>query len=212
LRIDTSPVQVFRERTVPTGTRLAGWAAVVRALNVQAPVRHPSVVSEQHIRGSRRQEADWSVFDKRYWPGEDFAAHLSFALRHEPIDLLILKRVFDAVSADVVQEYVRSTPTGVPSRRAWMFYELLTGRTLDIPEVPATLTSIDLLDPETYFTGAPKPSRRHKVRENLLGTARFSPVIRRTDRLKAFLERHLGENANESQTHPQEAISILLTF
>jgi Fic family protein len=122
---------------------------------------------------------------------------LSFALRHEPIDLLILKRVFEAVSADVVQEFVRSAPTGVPTRRAWMFYELLTGRTLDLPEPPATLTAIDLLDPEAYFTGVPKSSRRHKVRENLLGTARFSPGIRRTDRLQAFLERQLGQKANE---------------
>ena len=197
MRIDTTPVQVFQEKTVPTGTRLAGWAALVRALNVQAPVRRPSLVSEQHIRGSRRQEADWSVFDKRYWPGEDFAAHLSFALRHELIDLLILKRVFEAVSADVVQEFVRSVPTGIPSRRAWMFYELLTGRTLDIPKLPATLSAIDLLDSEAYFTGASKSSRRHKVRENLLGTARFSPVIRRTNRLKAFLDRQLGEKAKE---------------
>jgi Fic family protein len=111
--------------------------------------------------------------------------------------LLVLKRVFQAVSADVVQEFVRSAPTGVPTRRAWMFYELLTGRTLDIPEPPATLTAIDLLDPEAYFTGAPNSSRRHKVRENLLGTAWFSPMIRRTDRLKAFLERQLGQKANE---------------
>jgi Fic family protein len=197
MRIDASPVQVFQEKTVPTGTRLAGWAALVHALNVKAPVRRPTVVSEQHIRGSRRQDANGSVFDKRYWPGEDFASHLSFALRHERIDLLILKRVFEAVSADVVQEFVRSAPTGVSTRRAWMFYELLTGRTLDIPEPTATLTAIDLLDPKAYFTGAPKSSRRHKVRENLLGTARFSPVIRRTDRLRAFLERQLGQKANE---------------
>ena len=133
--------------------QVGGSAALVRALNVQAPVRHPSVISEQYIRGSRRQEAEWSVFDKRYWPGADFAAHLSFAFRHEPMDLLIMKRVFEAVSADVVQEFVRSAPTGVSSRRAWILYELLTGRTLDIPELPATLAAIDLLDPEAYFTG-----------------------------------------------------------
>lgn len=177
--------------------RLAGWAALVHALNVQAPVRHPSAVSEQHIRGSRREETRWSVFDKRYWPGEDFAAHLSFALRHEPIDLLILKRLFEAVPTDVIQNFVRAAPTGAPSRRAWMFYELLTGRTLDIPELPQTLAAVDLLDPEAYFTGASQSSRRHKVRENLLGMARFSPVIRRTERLNGFVERQLGEKAKE---------------
>lgn len=197
LRIETDPVRVFQEKTVPAGAKLAGWAALVRAFNVPAPVRHPSAVSEQHIRGSRRQEADWSVFDKRYWPGQDFAGHFSFALRHEPIDLLILKRVFEAVPADVIQDFVRSAPTGVSSRRAWMLFELLTGHTLDLPELPANLTAIDLLDPKIYFTGAVKPSPRHKVRENLLGSARFSPVIRRTDRLKAFVERQLGERAKE---------------
>lgn len=180
---------------MPTGTRLAGWAALVRALNVQAPVRNPSAVSEQHIRGSRRQEQDWSVFDKRYWPGEDFTAHLIFALRHEPIDLLILKRVFEAVPPDLVQDMVRSAPTGIPSRRAWMYFELLTGKTLDVAGLSPTLPAIDLLDPEAYFTGAPKLSRRHKVRENLLGTARFSPMIRRTGRLKEFLGRDLGGKA-----------------
>lgn len=180
---------------MPTGTRLAGWAALVRALNVQAPVRNPSAVSEQHIRGSRRQEQDWSVFDKRYWPGEDFTAHLIFALRHEPIDLLILKRVFEAVPPDLVQDMVRSAPTGIPSRRAWMYFELLTGKTLDVAGLSPTLPAIDLLDPEAYFTGAPKLSRRHKVRENLLGTARFSPMIRRTGRLKEFLDRDLGGKA-----------------
>lgn len=191
----TSSVKVFQEKTVPTGTRLAGWAALVRALNVQAPVRNPSAVSEQHIRGSRRQEQDWSVFDKRYWPGEDFTAHLIFALRHEPIDLLILKRVFEAVPPDLVQDMVRSAPTGIPSRRAWMYFELLTGKTLDVAGLSPTLPAIDLLDPEAYFTGAPKLSRRHKVRENLLGTARFSPMIRRTGRLKEFLDRDLGGKA-----------------
>jgi len=76
------------------------------------------------------------------------------------------------------------------------FIDRSTSNTV-IPELSATLTAIDLLDPEAYFIGAPKSSRRHKVRENLLGTARFSPVIRRTDRLKAFIERRLGEKAND---------------
>lgn len=193
--IDTSQVHVFQEKTVPSGTRLVGWGALVHALNVLAPVRNPSAVSEQHIRGSRRQEADWSIFDKRYWPGEDFADHLSFALRHEPIDLLIVKRIFEAVPDSIVQDFVRSAPTGIASRRAWMYYELLTSGTLDVPELSATLPAVDLLDSEAYFTGSPKLSRRHKVRENLLGTARFSPIIRRTERLKVFLNRQLGQKA-----------------
>ena len=48
-------------------------------------------------------------------------------------------------------------------------------------------TAIDLLDPEEYFTGKPRLSKRHRVRDNLLGTGRFCPVIRRTKTLTDFL-------------------------
>ncbi len=182
---------------MPAGSRLVGWAALVRALGIQAPVRRLCAVSEQHVRGSRKEEGNWTVFDKRYWPGEDFAGHIGFALRHEDIDLLILKRLFEAVPPQVVQEYVHSAPTGVSCRRAWYLYELFTGQTLDIPALPPTLAAVDLLDEERYFTGTARSSRRHKVRDNLLGTSHYCPVIRRTTRLAAFVEQQLSGRANE---------------
>ena len=67
----------FQEKTVPADTRLAGWAALVQTFGVQAPVRRPSVVSGQHVKGSRREEGGWNVFDKRYWPGESFGDQTS---------------------------------------------------------------------------------------------------------------------------------------
>ena len=197
MQTSTASARVFQEKTVPPDSRLAGWSALVRALGIQAPVRRPCAVSEKHVRGSRKEEGDWVVFDKRYWPGEDFTSHLGFALRYEDTDLLILKRFFAAVPLDAVQEFVRKAPTGVPARRVWYLYEQLTGRTLDIPELPATLAAVDLLDPESYFTGTPRLSRRHKIRDNLLGTTCFCPMIRRTKRLAAFVLRDLGSKAHE---------------
>ena len=186
----------FQENTVPPDTRLAGWAALVRAFGVQAPVRHPSVVSEQHVKASHREEGGWNVFDKRYWPGESFGDQLGFALRHENLDLLVLKRLFEAVPQETVTAFVRSAPTGASNRRAWFLYEFLTGRTLDIPDA-AEASFTDLLDDRLYFTAAPRLSRRHKVRDNLLGTPVFCPVIRRTEALKEFGARALGAKANE---------------
>lgn len=194
--LNLPPVRTFQEKTVPTEARLSGWSALVHSLGIQAPVRRPSAVSEQHISGSRRKDGEWIVYDKRYWPGEDFASHLQFALRHEDVDPLILKRLFAAVSQNAVEEFVASAPTGVPSRRGWFWYEFLTGRTLDIPELPP-VTAIDLLDEKAYFTGTPRLSRRHKVRDNLLGTSRFCPIIRRTKPLVEIVARGLRERANE---------------
>jgi hypothetical protein len=88
------------------------------------------------VRGSQREEGVWRIFDKRYWPGDNLTDHLIFALRHEDLDLLILKRAFDAMSAKILQELVAATPTDIPSRRAWFLYEWLTGKGLDLPDAP----------------------------------------------------------------------------
>jgi Fic/DOC family len=190
-------IAVFQEQTLPDGTRLAGGAALVHGLTLRAPVRRPSCVSEQHVRGSHREEGAWTVFDKRYWPGDTFADHLTFALRHEDIDLLVLKRIFEAVAQPEVEAIVRAAPTGIPARRVWYLYEILTGRTLDVDDAPGA-AAIDLLEPDAYFTGKPRLSRRHRVRDNLLGTGRFCPVIRRTKALTEFLALDLAARARDT--------------
>jgi len=197
MRLATPPMIVFQEKTIPHGAQLAGWALFAQHFAIPAPVRRPSCVSEQHVRGSHRHEEEWSLFDKRYWPGDTFAGHLGFALRHEPIDLLILKRAFDAAPAQEVEGLVRAAPTSILARRAWYFYEALTGRTLDVEDAP-NAAAIDLLDAEEYFTGRRRLSKRHRVRDNLLGTGRFCPVIRRTESLKELVALDLSQKARET--------------
>lgn len=188
--------RTFQESVIPADTRLVGLAALVQAFAIKAPARRASCVSEKHVRGSRRDKGLWTIFDRRYWPGDDFEDHLSFALRHEEIDLLILKRIFEAVDQKVMVGVIQGARTGVPSRRAWFFYEMLTGRTLKVSDAPA-VAAIDALDATAYFTGRPRLSRRHRVRDNLLGTARFCPMIRRTKMLREFGSRELGSKASE---------------
>jgi Fic family protein len=192
-----APPLIFQDRLLPKGTRLSGWAALVHGLGLAAPVRAPSVVAEAHIRGSQRNDDGWTVFDKRYWPGDRATDHLTFALRHEPIDLLILKRAFEAISADELAGFIKASPTGALARRAWFFYETLTGTTLDIDDAE-TVTAVDALDPKAYFTGKPHISKRHRVRDNLLGGGGYCPVIRRTETLDAFMARGLADKAAET--------------
>jgi len=142
------------------------------------------------------KKGGFRIFDKRYQPGDQFADHLAFALRHENIDLLILKRAFEAESKSDLEKYVRSTPSGMQTRRAWFFYELLTGQTLDVEDA-SNVTAVDALDAKTYFTGKAKLSRRHKVRDNLLGSGDWCPVIRRTKQLESFAALGLAERAAE---------------
>ncbi len=197
MRLNPKTPKTFQEHALPEHARLAGYAAIVHALAVKAPVRRLSCVSEKHIRGSQRAEPRWIVFDRRYWPGDTFGDHLSFALRHERMDLLILKRTFEAVVANEMADFVRAAPNGIPNRRGWFLYELLTERKLKVPDA-RNVTATDILDRAAYFTGEPRLSRRHRVRDNLLGTGRFCPVIRRTKTLTDFIARDLATKARET--------------
>ena len=194
MKLTATEGSIFQDRLIPAGTKLAGWSALVHSLEVEAPVRRPSCVSGTHIKGSRKCEAGWEVFDKRYQPGDTFAEHLGFALKNEPLDLLLLKRIFDKVPKAAVANMVEETPQGLASRRAWYFYELLTGLRLDLPDAPQ-IAAIDLIDPAEHFTGKPHLSKRHRVRDNLLGNAGFCPVIRRTKKLSEFTALLLAEQA-----------------
>lgn len=187
----------FQGAILPRDSRLAGLAALVHGLDLQAPVRTPSCVSEGHVRGSRRREDSWTLYDKRYWPGNLATDHLTFALRHETIDLLVLKRAFDAIDSAALEGFIKDAPTGTITRRIWFFYEKLTGMRLGLEDA-GRIGAVDALDPKTYFTGKPRLSRRHRVRDNLLGTDGYVPVIRRTEKLEGFMRRRFDQKAADT--------------
>lgn len=187
----------FQDEPVPKQTSLLGWAALVYAYNLKTPVRQLSCVSENHIRGNSRSEGAWRIYDKRYAPEPSLKGHLTFALRHENIDLLILKRIFDHVPAEEFANIIIATPTGAVARRIWFFYETLTGRTLDIEDA-SQVAAVDALDPIKYITRPARLSTRHRVRDNLLGTGALCPIIRRTEKIEAFLAMGLAETAQET--------------
>ncbi|MEH6695362.1 MAG: Fic family protein [Hyphomonas sp.] len=188
----------FQDELLPENSGLIGWAALVHGLGLDAPVREPACVSSGHISGSQRHEGPWRLFDKRYNPGEDPIAHIVFALRNETFDLLILKRAFDALGPKPLEAYIASAPTGVFARRLWFFYEEFTGQKLDIPDA-ASIAAVDALDPGDYITlDRPHLSQRHRVRDNLLGSKGFCPIVRRTEALQGFIARDLAHAAQET--------------
>jgi hypothetical protein len=188
---------MFADEIVPEGTRLVGYAALVRALKIQAPVRSLACVSVDHVKGSTRKNGAWRIYDKRYWPGDTFGDHLSFALKHEPVDLLILKRATGVISEKEMIEFVSAAPTGAANRRAWFFYEILTGEKLNIPDA-GQIPAIDALDPKSYFTAPSVLSKRHRVKDNLLGNGLYCPIIRRTKALETYLSLELAKKAGDT--------------
>jgi hypothetical protein len=194
MKLEIGETRYFQDEPVPAGTRLAGWSALVHALDLKAPVRNLSCISEKYVRGTRRGEGRWEIYDKRFSLEDTLADHLSFALRHENIDLLVLKRLFDAIDPSELAAFISATPNGASTRRAWFFYETLTGKRLFLDDA-AAVKAVDALDPKLYFTDEGKFSARHRVWDNLLGTGQFCPVIRRTEKLEQFIEMNLSGKA-----------------
>ncbi|MBN9890590.1 Fic family protein [Salipiger abyssi] len=197
MMIDSARPDFFQDEPVPEAVTLAGWAALVHHLGLAAPVRKLSCISDKHVRGNKRTEGQWEIYDKRYKPEDTLEGQINFALRHEDIDLLVLKRVFDAVPAKAIQEIVEATPTGANARRIWFFFETLTGKTLDLEDAPK-VTAVDALDQKQYFTGKVRFSQRHRVRDNLLGSGGLCPIIRRTEKLQKLVESNLSQKAQET--------------
>lgn len=44
---------------------------------------------------SHRAAGAWTVFDRRYWPGDALADLLEVLLKHEDVDLPVLRRIFN---------------------------------------------------------------------------------------------------------------------
>lgn len=121
-------------------------------------------------------------------------SHLRFTLRNEAFDLGLLVAALRVIAPTDIEAWVRSQPTGGYGRRAWYLYETFTGKILDLEDVRIG-NYVPLSDSEKHFVGFPQRSRRHRVTDNLLGTAGFCPTVRRTRRLKDRMRAHFDQDA-----------------
>jgi hypothetical protein len=196
-RMPFSTPAYFRDSEVPASTTLAGFAALTHTFDLQAPIRHPMAISSGAISGGHRKSGVWTVYGASYEPEQSLAGHLGFAFKYETLDLLVLKKLFLAVGPDPFVKMIKAEPESKVSRKAWFLYEWLTGTQLNLPDTQSK-NYVDVLDPKDYFASKGQISGRHRVRNNLLGTPAFCPVIRRTERLNDFVGSRWDTQAKET--------------
>lgn len=122
---------------------------------------------------------------------QGLAAHLTFALKHEPLDLTTLAALFENSGATIeMQEWLREKPSSVYARIAGHLYEWITGGHLEFT-LPKGSKRIPILDPKFYITGPEIRNARFGVIHNLLGTPAFSPLVRRTEKLNEYIAKKL---------------------
>lgn len=191
-------VNVFQGRNLPEKGMLVGYALLLQVLEQHTGKLLPlpkqlAIVTDKH---QRYNVQHWQVFTKRHKPGEDLASHITFALKYEGIDILILKETFQYAGKEAIEEVILKEPTGQYSRRIWFLYEWLFGTKLNIEDLKAG-TYVDVVNPDLQFPGPISNSTRHRVRNNLPGTPEFCPLIRKTEKLENFITSNIQDSIDK---------------
>lgn len=124
--------------------------------------------------------------------------HLEFALKYDDLNLAFIKEVFTSVDHQTILDYIKANPNRKYPRIIGYLYEFTVGKSI---EVDVTTTNYDdILDSSRYVTGNITRIPKWKVNDNLLGSNKFCPVIRRTTELSESLDWNI-EEAIENLKH-----------
>jgi hypothetical protein len=188
----SEPVTIFHGSRLPERATPVGHAALIDAHGLKVPMpRGLSAIGRRH---KEYEQDGWHIYTPRHTPPPSLAGHLTFALKYEGLDLLVLKALFQATGPEPIEAMVKATPTGTYARRVWFLYEWLLGTTLDLPSAEKGAYA-DVADPDRQWTVDGTTSTRHRVRNNLPGTPLFCPMIFRTKALQSFTGSNLSERA-----------------
>ncbi len=188
----SEPVTIFHSSRLPERATPVGYAALIEAHSLQVPM--PRTLSAIGPRHKEYEQDGWHIYTPRHAPMASLEGHLTFALKYEGLDLLVLKALFEATGPQPIEAMVKATPTGTYARRSWFLYEWLLGKTLDLPAAEKGAYA-EVADPDLQWTAAGITSTRHRVKNNLPGTPSFCPMIFRTAVLRDFTTRNLPERA-----------------
>ena len=148
-------------------------------------------------------------YPKRFRTDGSWQEHLLFAIKHEGVNLEVLRALFHRLDEREMSKLVAASPHGIYVRRLWFLFEYLTGHELSVP--PLKTGNYDyVLSPDEYFCFAEDKSwkaRRQRLICNLPGNAVFCPVIRLTPRIKEYIRKDLASQAQKAiSCYPVELI------
>ena len=118
-------------------------------------------------------------------------SHLEFALKYDDLNLAFIKEVFHLVDYKEILDYIKASPNRKYSRIIGFLYEFTGNKSIDIKVT--TTNYEDLLDSSKYITGSTTKISKWKINNNLLGTNKYCPIIRRTTELNDLLNWNIQE-------------------
>ena len=195
----------------------AGYEALIERYSLGViPNWHRSFVSTESQTHHVEKRADGGIleiFPAKYRTGDNVGEQLEFAFKYDGVNLAILAQIFDVLDEEELLIYLRSKPTGKYARRIWFFYEFLTDKRLPLEDLSQG-NYVDLLEVERYYAiEKGKSVKRQRIRNNLLGTEKFCPIVRRTELLKKMEEENVTQTCRDLlSSYPEEILRRALAY
>lgn len=137
------------------------------------------------------------VYGAKYAPDADTPlSHLEFSLKYDDLNLDFLKTVLGKIPVAEVTAFIEAAPSGKYARMIGFLYEFLTQQKLIINK-PISGNYVDLLDTDKYITGNTVKDARWRINNNLLGTAAYCPMVRKTNILTALLSQDISQKIQQ---------------
>lgn len=203
-------ITVFHGQSAPERGKIAGYAAIIDALELPVPLPHTlALISKK----TRRYEKDgWKVFTPRHQPEDSLYKQIIFALKYEGINLLFFKHLFTKLGGKEVKKLLQIEPTGQYSRKIWFLYEWLMEKSLDLPDL-GIKNYVPLLNDKLQYAIEGERSPRHRIINNLPGTPGFCPLIFKTQKLEAYIHSNLsGKKENYLSTIRKDVLQRASAF
>ena len=183
----------LRGSRLPVSARLAGYSALIAAFDLPVPLHHTMAATSP--KNVRRKEDGWAIYPASSRPPSNAVDHLIFAFKHEGVELLTLKRLFERMDRRELERAASLKPTSGYLRRLCFLFEWLMHDELALPDASAG-AYVPVLDAShQYGTATAAISRRFRVKDNLPGTSDFCPLVRRTPALDRLIGLDLDRRA-----------------
>ena len=178
---------IFQNSILPEASELIGFSWLLNYFCLDVPLRVLSCISHKRLSSQKLTKAGWTLFDTKFKIENNPFSHLEFALKHEVMDLLVLKYILKDFPKEELTQNIKDNPKRILSKKIWFYYEFLLDDRLLLEDLP-TGKYDKLLDEKKYMVSNNSiKSQRHKINNNLLGTAKICPIVLRTEALGKYM-------------------------
>ncbi|MCF8241369.1 MAG: Fic family protein [Melioribacteraceae bacterium] len=191
-------ISVFHERIAPEEGTLVGYGAIIDSYNLNVPI--PETLTIISDKKRQYKSENWQVLTSRHLPEDTLYKQLVFALKYEGVNLLILKKLFEALKKTEAKDLFQIEPLSKYNRKLWFLYEWLLSSRLEIDDLKKGNYVLLVDDKKQHAISEGEKSNRHRIINNLLGTRDFCPMITKTDKLENFISSDLLSEKNNYLT------------